>query len=229
MDVPMNQALSEPRDALYHLLVETDGRPDEAALGPICHSLAHQLLVYYSPPTNRVGGPTDFVIMLESLRMDGFFDSDANIVQKSCVRLQYTFRSIYVHCKRLTGEEYTPATFSYRGGDDDDDGGVNLLGENEESEVDEAIRAAEAEGRFEEVEEEPGAEVGVGGGVAHSEERDNDRDDLDEIAEPLECMVTTDAGPGISVEEAMEGDPHKDQLEERMDVEGEPEGGDILQ
>jgi hypothetical protein len=104
---PSSPAVQQAADSLYDLLLEKRGEPQLSELGPPVHTLSRELLLYSSSSnSHKIGGPSDFVLMLQSLRPDGNFDNNASIVTKACSQLQYVLRSIFVHCRRLKGANY---------------------------------------------------------------------------------------------------------------------------
>jgi hypothetical protein len=106
------KAVSEASNRVYALLLESRGNPDLSKFGPLFHTLARELLVY-SSKSHKIGGPSDFILMLQSLKPDGQFDNNANTATRSCSQMQYILRSIFIHCRRLKGSEYTPVVSSW--------------------------------------------------------------------------------------------------------------------
>jgi hypothetical protein len=103
----VTRAVINVADRLYDLLLEKKGEPQLSEIGPLVHALAHELLVY-SSKHHKIGGPSDFVLMLQSLRPDGRFENNASVPTRACAQLQYILRSIFIHCRRVKKGDYTP-------------------------------------------------------------------------------------------------------------------------
>lgn len=108
----ITKVVQQAANSIYDLLIEKNGNPQLSELGPLVHTLAREFLVYSAKP-HKIGGPTDFILMLQSLREDGRFDNDASIATRACSQMQYILRSIFVHCRRLKGSPYTPVASSW--------------------------------------------------------------------------------------------------------------------
>ena len=92
----------DTRDAIYKFLLETEkDHPDMAEFAVLYHNFADSLLRTTLPASEKLAGPTDWALFLETLLADNTFNPDVNPVVQYCSQCQYDFRSIRLHIGRL--------------------------------------------------------------------------------------------------------------------------------
>jgi len=84
------------RNSFYDFLMadDTDDGSDPMLLGEHFHRLADSLLKASIPVSVKIGGPSDFIIILSALLHTGQFDDDPNIATHACSEHQFSYRSI---------------------------------------------------------------------------------------------------------------------------------------